>query len=87
MVGADSERAMTEKEKRERLIAELDGIIARLFGAAVDLAKQKIALDEGKPLRPIRCSLNRCAEEHKQYCGAEVKRAVKIIEPTITYLH
>ena len=41
---------MTEREKRERLMAELDGIIARLFSAAVDLAEQKIALDEGKPL-------------------------------------
>ncbi len=78
---------MTENEKRARLIAELDGIIARLFGAAVDLARQKIALDEGKPLRPIRCSLHRCAEEHKRYCGAEVEQAVKIIERKPPYLH
>ena len=78
---------MTEREKRERLMAELDGIIARLFSAAVDLARQKIALDEGKSLKPIRCALSRCAEEHKQYCGAEVEQAVKIIERSNTYLH
>ncbi len=72
---------MTEREKRERLMAELDGIIARLFSAAVDLAEQKIALDEGKPLEPIRRALNHCAEEHKRYCGAEVRQAVNIIEP------
>ena len=72
---------MTEWEKRKRLMAELDGIIARLFSAAVDLAEQKIALREGKPLRPIRRALNHCAEEHKRYCGGEVRQAVKIIEP------
>ena len=72
---------MTEWEKRKRLMAELDGIIARLFSAAVDLAEQKIALREGKPLRPIRRALNHCAEEHKRYCGAEVRQAVEIIEP------
>ena len=72
---------MTEWEKRAWLMAELDGIIARLFSAAVDLAGQKIALEEGKPLRPIRRALNHCAEEHKRYCGAEVRQAVKIIEP------
>ena len=65
-------------------MAELDEIIARLFSAAVDLAGQKIALEEGKPLKPIRRALNRCAEEHKRYCGAEVKQAVKIIEPEPT---
>ncbi len=72
---------MTEWEKRAWLMAELDGIIARLFSAAVDLAAQKIALEEGKPLRPIRRALNHCAEEHKRYCGVEVRQAVKIIEP------
>ncbi len=78
---------MTEREKRERLMAELDGIIARLFSAAVDLAEQKIALDEGKPLKPIRCALNRYADEDKRYCGAEVEQTVKIIERSNTYLH
>ena len=78
---------MTEWEKRERLIAELDTIMVGLFQASMALAGQRIALDEGKPLGSIRSALNDYAEEHKQYCGAEVRRAVKIIEPTFTYLH
>ena len=69
------------KEKRERLIAELDTIMVGLFQASMALAGQRIALDEGKPLESIRSALNDCVEEHKQYCGAEVRRAVKIIEP------
>ncbi len=79
---------MTENEKRARLIVELDAIMAQIMRPVMELAGQRIALEEGKPLGPIRCALNRYAEEHEQrYCGAEVKQAVKIIERNPTYLH
>ena len=79
---------MTEKEKRERLIVELDAIMARIMAPIMDLAGQRIALEKGKPLGPIRRALNDYVGEYnKQYFGAEVRQAVKIIERETTYLH